>query len=90
MLPNFEFKIRRIHGKIYERRVYESVQNRANLWLYILKIDRKQNSGGKELVIVCHLGLLHDISRFLNLIIITTQLTLYGPNYFFIVFRDIT
>ena len=45
----------------------------AYLWLYILKIDGKQNSGGKELVIECHLGLLHDFSRFLYLIIITTQ-----------------
>ena len=41
------------------------------LWvtLYILKIDGKQNSEGKELVIECHLGLLHDFSRFLYFII---------------------
>ena len=48
----------------------------AYLLLCILKIDGKQNSGGKELVEhcnLCHLGLLHDFSRFLNLIIITTQ-----------------
>ena len=41
---------------------------------YILKIDEKQNSGGEELVIECLLGLLHDFSRFLSVIIITTQL----------------
>ena len=49
----------------------------AYLWLCISKIDEKQNnnySRGKDLVIVCYLVLLHDFSRFLNLIIITTQL----------------
>ena len=49
---NFDFKIRRDHGKIsYERRVYESVYDKSQSWDilgYISKIDEKQNSCNKE------------------------------------------
>ena len=48
---NFDFKIRMDYGKhSYERRAYESVDDRSLYILgYISKIDRKNNSGHKGL-----------------------------------------
>ena len=50
MAKNFDLKKRRYHQKIsYERRAYESVDDRSLLG-YISKINRKQNSGTNRLM----------------------------------------
>ena len=47
---NFDVKIRRDHEKnSYERRAYESVDDRSIILGYISKIYEKNNSGHEEL-----------------------------------------
>ena len=60
--------------KFYERSVYESVENRSLSLVIWLENRWKTEFMGKELFIECHLGVFYDLSRFLNLITITTQL----------------
>ena len=49
---NFDFKIRRDHGKIsYERRVYESVDDMSLSLAISRKFTEKNNSGHKGLIV---------------------------------------
>ena len=51
---NFDFKIWRDHQKIsYERRDYESVDEKKPILSYVLKNDEKKNSGSKGLICAC-------------------------------------